>query len=163
MSGMTRGYSLWLNVWLKGVVLRFWFAGAIVVVIIDEACGLEEGVADGRTEESESSPLHVFAYGIGDWRWCRKSAFIANIVYYSLLSGEEGYYIIEEWTVFVDYFYEKACVDNSAVNFPPVFDYVVEVEKPILVAGGHIGNLAVVKIVESGGITIAFSQNGNPW
>ena len=40
------------------------FAGTGVEVVVDEAGGLEEGVADGGAKEFESTAAHGFADGI---------------------------------------------------------------------------------------------------
>src|SRR5450756_2982227 len=46
------------------------------VMVIDEACGLHEGVAGGGSDESESPLLELFAHRRSDGRRCRQRSVV---------------------------------------------------------------------------------------
>ena len=60
-----------------------------VDVVVDVACGLQEGVADGCAEEFESAAFHIAAYRIRNARRYSTKADVGQVVYYSVAIGEE--------------------------------------------------------------------------
>lgn len=102
------------------------FAGAVVEVVVDEAGGLEEGVADGGAEEFESTATHVFTDGIGYGRGDGDRLFIRYVIDYALSAGKETDNIVMEGTVFFNNVTKQLRIHYGAMNFQSILYYSVK-------------------------------------
>lgn len=134
------------------------FASAAVEMVVDEAGGLEERVADGGAEEAESAAAHVAADGVGQWRSHRHCAGVGHVVDNSFASRQKASDILVKGTEFLHYFAEEPCVDDGAVYLAPVSDDGVAMGQTLLVVRRHFSHTSVVEIMERTAVALALAQ-----
>ena len=99
---------------------------AAVEVVVDEAGGLEEGVADSGAKEFESTAAHVFADGIGYRGGDGHRFFIRYVVDYALSAGKETDDVVMERAVFINDVTKQLRIHYGTMDFQSILYYSVK-------------------------------------
>ena len=136
--------------------------GTGVEVVVDEAGGLQEGIADYGAEEAESTLAHVAAYGVGDRGGYGYGGQVGNVVDDPLPFREESQDIFFERAEFFDDFDEEPGVFYGAVDLPTVFHNSLELHQALFVGSGHLCHLPEVETAERIAVGLALAEDCDP-
>lgn len=127
-------------------------------MVVDEACCLQKGVADGCAEEFEAPFSHIAAYGVGFG--CRRRYFCqcAVVVYNGLPVWHKRQYVVAETAILFLDAEKEPCVGDCRFYLQPVTDYAAGVHQSFYVGVGHLSHFFGVEVVECRAVSVAFFQ-----
>ena len=137
-------------------------AEATFQMVVHETGCLQEGVADGRTEESESPFFHIPAHGFRLGGFGRNPVQGLEMVDDGASVGEKRQGIFVETAEFLLYGQKQFCIVDRAENFPPVPDDAVESHQLFNLLRCYSCHLFRIETMESFPVAFAFPENRNP-
>ena len=130
-------------------------------MVIDHACGLHEGTADGGADEVEAAFFQVFAHRIGLRGARRNFPSQATGVYQRLASDKPPDVTIERAEL-VLHRQKRLGVPYCRRDLQPVADDSLIAQQPFGLAAVIAGDLLCIEPIKGGAIIFALLQNGVP-
>ena len=135
-------------------------------MVVHQAGGLHEGVADGRPDEVEAQALHLLAHGVGLRRRDRHGLQVAPAVSLGL-AADEGPEEVAQGAVLLLHLQREPRVPRHALDLRAILhDAVRSVagapQELGHVAGPELGHLGQVEALEGAAVGLALLEDGVP-
>lgn len=131
-------------------------------MVVDEAAGLQIGMADGGTEKSEAPFFHVPAHGFGFGGGDRNFAQCPEMVDNRFFAGKKGEDIVMEAAEFFLQGEKQSGVCDGRCDFQAVSDDTVKLHEPFDVFAGHLRNPCGIEIAKRPAVSLPFPEDGEP-